>query len=77
MLASSITSKGQVTLPAVIRKQLNLKTGDRIVFTLKGNKIIAEPMSGDISELFGLIKSDRAVSLEEMEAAIAEGASDT
>ena len=77
MLASSITSKGQVTLPAVIRKQLNLKTGDRIVFTLKGNKIIAEPMSGDISELFGLIKSDRAASLEEMEAAIAEGASDT
>lgn len=77
MRASSITSKGQVTLPAVIRKQLNLKTGDRIVFTLEGNKIIAEPVSGDISELFGLIKSDRTVSLEEMEAAIAKGASDT
>ncbi len=76
MLASNITSKGQVTLPAAIRKQLNLKAGDRIVFRLEGNKIIAEPVSGDISELFGLVKSDKTATLEEMEAAIAEGASD-
>jgi len=75
MLASSITSKGQVTLPASIRKKLNLKPGDRIVFTLKDNRIIAEPVSGDISSLFGLIKSDKVVSLEAMEAAIAKVAS--
>ncbi len=76
MLASNITSKGQVTLPASIRKKLNLKPGDRVVFTLKDNKIIAEPVSGDISSLFGLIESDKTVSLEDMETAIAKAASE-
>ncbi len=75
MQASNLTSKGQVTLPAAIRKQLNLKTGDRIAFTLQGNKIIAEPISTEISSLFGLIKSDKTVSLEEMQEAIEQAAS--
>ncbi|MDQ7075139.1 MAG: AbrB/MazE/SpoVT family DNA-binding domain-containing protein [Gammaproteobacteria bacterium] len=72
MQTSNLTSKGQVTLPASIRKQLNLKTGDRIVFTLQDNKIIAEPLCNDISSLFGIIKSDKAVSLNEIEEAIAQ-----
>jgi AbrB family looped-hinge helix DNA binding protein len=29
---AKISSKGQVTIPAVIRKKLNLKQGDRIFF---------------------------------------------
>ncbi len=75
MSISSITSKGQVTLPAAIRKQLNLKAGDRIAFTLKDNRIIAEPVSNDVSSLFGMVRSDTAVSLHDMDKAIARGAS--
>ncbi len=74
MLASNLTQKGQVTLPAKIRKQLNLKTGDRISFSLEGNRIIAEPISDDISSVFGSVKSDRSVSIEEMDDVIAEAA---
>ncbi len=77
MLASSITSKGQVTLPAAIRKQLNLKAGDRIVFTLEGNKIIAEPVTDDVSSLFGTINTNKTVSLEQMDEVIAKAASST
>ena len=72
MLASNLTQKGQVTLPSKIRKQLNLKAGDRIAFTLEGNRIIAVPVSGDISSLFGAITSDKSVSVEEMDDVIAE-----
>ena len=74
MLASNLTQKGQVTLPAKIRKQLNLKTGDRISFSLEGNRIIAEPISDDISSVFGSIKSDKSVAVEEMDEIIAEAA---
>lgn len=40
MLASSLTSKGQTTIPAEIRKQLNLQTGDKLTFTVKNSDII-------------------------------------
>jgi len=35
-----ITQKGQVTIPLPIRKKLNLKTGDDVVFTLESDKIV-------------------------------------
>jgi antitoxin PrlF len=38
MLASTLTSKGQATIPAEIRKALNLKPGDVIVFEIKNHK---------------------------------------
>ena len=33
-IVSTITSKGQVTIPAEVRGHLALKTGDRIAFVL-------------------------------------------
>jgi len=32
MLRAKVTSKGQITIPAKIRKELNLKPGDEIIF---------------------------------------------
>jgi AbrB family looped-hinge helix DNA binding protein len=40
MEISRITSKGQITIPVEIRKKLNLKTGDKVVFIEDGDKII-------------------------------------
>ena len=40
MEISRITSKGQITIPIEIRKKLNLKTGDKVVFIEDGDKII-------------------------------------
>ena len=37
---SRVTSKGQITIPIEIRKKLNLKTGDKVVFIEDGDKII-------------------------------------
>ena len=37
MVEAAVTSKGQITIPAEIRKQMNLGPQDRVVFTLLPN----------------------------------------
>ena len=46
MELAKITTKGQITLPISIRKELNLKDGDKVAFMEKdGNYIIVNPIS--------------------------------
>ncbi|HLB43665.1 MAG TPA: AbrB/MazE/SpoVT family DNA-binding domain-containing protein [Gammaproteobacteria bacterium] len=40
MKFSTITSKGQATIPLEIRKQLDLHTGDRIAFEIVDGKVV-------------------------------------
>ena len=42
MELAKITSKGQITLPIQIRRKLNLKNGDKVVFIESNGKIIVE-----------------------------------
>ncbi len=37
MAEAAVTSKGQITIPAEIRKQMNLGPQDKVVFTLLPN----------------------------------------
>lgn len=39
MEIAKVTSKGQITIPVEIRKKLNLKNGDKVVFIEDQNKI--------------------------------------
>ncbi len=46
MELAKITSKGQITLPISIRRELKLKDGDKVAFIEKdGNIIIINPVS--------------------------------
>ena len=40
---SSISSKGQVTVPQEIRRRLGLSTGDRVEFVVEGDKTVLRP----------------------------------
>ena len=40
MELAKVTSKGQITVPAEIRKKLRLKTGDKVVFSEEDGKIV-------------------------------------
>lgn len=40
MELAKITSKGQITIPIKIRKMLNLKEGDKVIFIEEGDKIV-------------------------------------
>jgi antitoxin PrlF len=76
--AATLTSKGQITIPVQVRTALGIDAGDRIEFVEieKGQfAIIAATRS--VRELNGLFhrKGRKPVSIEEMNAAIAKGAS--
>lgn len=60
MAEAAITSKGQITIPAEIRKQMNLEPQDKVVFTLLPNgTTIMRPKNRSITSLAGKFKSKR------------------
>jgi len=75
MSTSTITSKGQITLPKEIRDRLNLHAGDRLNFIVEPDGTVRIiPLTTSIRELKGILPApERPVSLEEMEEAIVKG----
>ena len=76
MASATVTSKGQITIPKKVRQTLRLGPGDRVEFLIeKGGKISVRPGKADVADLKGLLhrRGRRAVSLAEMDAAIAKG----
>jgi antitoxin PrlF len=55
MTQSTITSKGQTTLPAPIRRALHLKAGDKVQYELQGDSVIMRPQPG-VMAVFGALK---------------------
>jgi len=49
-----ITSKGQVTIPAPVREQLGLRTGDEITFEPRTLRFSAAPRP-KLSDLYGIL----------------------
>jgi antitoxin PrlF len=72
MSTSTLTSKGQTTIPKDIRKRLNLHPGDRLEFVIdEDGRVLVLTASIDVSELAGILKSPaRPVSVEAMKRAI-------
>lgn len=72
MATATLTSKGQVTIPAPVRAALGLDTGSRIEFVeiSKGQFAIVAATT-PVQALKGILrKPAKAVSLEDMERAI-------
>ncbi len=72
MSTSTLTSKGQVTIPATVRRRLALNPGDQVIFVeLEGGGYKLAPLNLPITALKGAVsKPAKAVSLEAMEAAV-------
>lgn len=74
MIESSVTKKGQTTLPKPVRESLGLQAGDRVRYVIADGEVRILPVR-PISRLFGALRHDGpTVTLEEMEQAIAGGA---
>jgi AbrB family looped-hinge helix DNA binding protein len=67
MQASTLTSKGQVTIPADVRKQLGLRPGDRVGFIVEDGEVRLVRMESRIEAAFGICKTERSLSVEEMD----------
>ncbi len=69
-----MTTKGQITVPKDVRLKLGLRPGDRVRFIVEDDgRVRLLPAKRDISELVGMLpKPKRALTLEEMDEAIAQ-----
>jgi len=57
MSTATISSKGQVTIPQDVRKALDLKQGDQLVFVVEDGKAVIHPVRPrEFSSLFGVLK---------------------
>jgi AbrB family looped-hinge helix DNA binding protein len=76
MSLSTVTSKGQITIPIKVRHDMGLSVGDLIEFIrMEDGHYAVVPASGSVKSLKGIVpQPDTPVSLEDMDAAIASGA---
>lgn len=76
MATATISTKGQVTLPAEVRRRLKLKPGDRIDFVFDANgRLVVQTKRKPFERLRGMIKSpyDGALTKEQIRAALSRG----
>lgn len=72
MSKATLTSKGQITLPAEVRRALRVGVGDHLVFERTADDaFLVRAASGDIRRLKGVVAAPaEPVTLEAMDAAI-------
>ena len=75
---SNLSSKGQITLPKALREHLRLSRGDRVDFVIEEDGAVRLiPRHLPVRYLKGsLPKPSRPVTLQAMDAAVEQGASD-
>jgi antitoxin PrlF len=78
MPTSTVTSKGQITLPRKVRQTLGLDAGDKVDFVEVEGGCKLVPLRKDVRALKGRFagRVERPVTLEEMDDAIAQSAAE-
>ncbi len=51
-----VTSKGQVTIPAVVRQLLGLKKNAKVAFRVEGNAVTVEPAEATLQAAYGAVE---------------------
>lgn len=74
MATATVTSKGQITIPAAVRLALSLDAGSRIEFVELGDgRFAIVPVNSPVRALKGMLRKLRqVVSVRDMEQAIAK-----
>lgn len=72
---TTMTSKGQLTVPKDVRDQLGLEPGTRFFVTVRNGQVVAVPKNKKLADLAGRLgrpPNGRSLTIEEMDDAIAE-----
>ena len=79
MPSATVTSKGQVTIPAEVRKALNLQPGDKIdIFEVEKGKFALTARNKSIRDLKGCVpKLDHVPTVEQINEAIGAAAAES
>lgn len=73
MTIATVTSKGQVTIPKMVRDKLRLHAGDKLEFIITQNgDTLLRPVTKKVDDIFGRLHKPgrKPVSVEEMDLAI-------
>lgn len=66
MAVATVTSKGQITIPKDVRRALDLKEGDQVVFLVRGKRAVLLPVQRvDLMSLLGCLPATRPYPGEE------------
>jgi len=61
----NVTTKGQLVIPARIRRRFGIKAGTRVRFIERGGEIVLQPVtSAAIRSLCGILKSESPATAE-------------
>ena len=79
MPTSTVTTKGQITLPRDVRQALGLDAGDKVDFVEVEGGFKLVPLRKDVRALKGRFagRVEQPVTIDEMEDAIAQAAAET
>jgi AbrB family looped-hinge helix DNA binding protein len=65
METAYVTSKGQLVVPAKIRRRYGIKPGTKVFFIERGNEILFQPVTKEyIRSVCGMLKSETSVTQE-------------
>ena len=72
MATSTLTRKGQTTIPAKVRSHLKLRPGDKIEFVIeRDGRVVLTPKNIDVRQLRGMLgPARRHLTIEQMDEAI-------
>ena len=72
MSISTLTRKGQTTIPIKVRNHLKLRPGDKIEFVIeRDGRVVLTPKTIDVRQLRGMLgRSWRHLTIEQMDEAI-------
>jgi AbrB family looped-hinge helix DNA binding protein len=76
---STVSEKGQLVIPRAVRQALDVRRGDRLSWTVDENGELSVSLAKtDLMDLKGRIPGrGKSVSIEDMEAAIRDGAAES
>ena len=66
---TTITQKGQATIPVYIRRKLRVKSGEKVVFEERGDEVVVKAVP-DFLSLMGALKTDKKYDKQKIDAAV-------
>jgi len=74
MALTTVTAKGQITIPKSVREALNLRSGDKVEILVEDDRAILKPVSRRVEEVFGKLhqKGKKGYSVKEMDTLVRE-----
>ena len=71
MALSTLTSKGQITIPKVIRDYLNVDSGDKIEFIIdEEGHVVMTAKTFSLNDIVGMVERRKGVSIDDMKEVI-------